>query len=528
MTASTCRDTLVTVSHLTSAIVRPTWREAQAYINGTPVEIASVHPVHNPTNGTVIGTVQLADVEHADAAVAASVRAFPSWRDLSSEERGRILLNAVDVAERDLGELAATISLEVGKVRDEAFGDIAGGLAMLRNFVELVQREHDGEDHTGESGTGEADRVVVRRVPVGPVAVIGPWNTPVFLTFNGVAPSLASGCTVVVKPPVEAPLALTALLTMIARQLPAGVLNVVPGKGSVIGQRLAEHVDIRAVMFTGSTATGRRVARAASGTVKKVALELGGNDPAIVLASANVTREMIAELIAGSFSMSGQICFNIKRIYVHRSKFDEVVDGMRRGLEHVVVGDPSDRATHIGPLTTADGAANARRLIESARAEGATVEALGRVGAGADVENGQFIRPTIVTGLRADHELVLDEQFAPVMPILPFDDVGEVVAEANRTAFGLASSVWSDDLDLAEGVARQIEAGNTYVNAHRLGVSVPLVPFGGVKQSGLGRTHGLYSLDHCTEEHAIVSFSNPAKQLPGIQRWMPQDQEERS
>lgn len=507
------------VNEAISAMVRPQWREAKPFIHGRTIEVGSYRQVRNPATGAVIGTVQLAEAEHVDAAVESARDAFPGWRDRTPAERGRLLLDAVHAAERELGELAATISLEVGKVRHEAFGDIAGALALMRTFVELAQSLEAEEDQTGRPGTGGAVRVRVRRAPVGAVAVIGPWNTPAFLTFNGVAPSLATGCTVVVKPPVEAPLALTALVRILAERLPPGVLNIVPGRGGVVGQRLAEHPDIRAVMFTGSTATGRTVARAAAGTVKKVALELGGNDPAIVLESAVITPALIAELMAGSFSMSGQICFNIKRIYVHRSRFDEVVSGMRAALSSLVVGDPIDDTVHMGPLATADGYRNARRLLQSARDAGATVEELGVFSSTADLEHGQFIRPSIVTGLPSDHELVLDEQFAPIMPIIPFDDEEDAITEANRTEFGLASSVWSDDLDHAERVARRIEAGSTFINAHRLGASVPLTPFGGVKQSGLGRTHGHYSIEHCTEEHAIIAFSDPAEQLPGIERW---------
>jgi acyl-CoA reductase-like NAD-dependent aldehyde dehydrogenase len=510
---------LTAVKDETSAMVRPEWRVASAFVDGRVRESAQTIPVLNPASGGRIGSVQAGDAALADEAVAAAEAAFPAWRDLPVAERGRILLAAVDLAEREVGELAATVSLEVGKVRHEAFGDVAGALALVRGFVQLVGELAEAEDHTGEVGTGDATLVRIRHVPVGPVAVIGPWNTPLFLTFNGVAPSLASGCTVVVKPPIEAPLALTALLHLLAAQLPPGVLNVVPGRGSVVGQRLAEHPAIRAVMFTGGTGTGRMIAAAGAPTIKKVALELGGNDPAIVLRSASITPSLIAELVAGAFAMSGQICFNIKRVYVHRDRYADLVAGLRQALTHVVVGDPRDPATHMGPLATRDGYENALRLLQSARDAGARVEELGVRSPSAQWGQGQYVRPTLVTDIGGDHELVLDEQFAPILPVIPFDDDDEAIAEANRTEFGLASSVWSDDLQHAEAVARRIEAGNTFINAHRLGASVPRVPFGGVKQSGIGRTHGRYSLHHCTHEHAIVGFSDAATQLPGIERW---------
>ncbi|GGD26841.1 gamma-aminobutyraldehyde dehydrogenase [Microbacterium faecale] len=514
------------MTHIPSAMVRPQWRDATAYINGISRDEGAYVPVLDPASGQQVGRVQLGDADAADDAVAAAVAAFPAWRDLSPAERGQQLRHAITVAEKEVGELAATVSFEVGKIRHEAFGDVAGSLALLRGFIRLVDEESGREDYTGEDGTSGATLVRIRHVPVGPVSVIGPWNTPLFLTFNGVAPALASGCTVVVKPPVEAPLALTALVRILAAELPPGVLNIVPGRGAVVGQRLAEHPDVRAVIFTGGTATGRSIAAAASSTVKKVALELGGNDPAIVLESATVTPQLISELIAGAFSMTGQICFNIKRLYVHRDRYDEVVVGLRDVLSRVVVGDPNDEATHIGPLTTRDGYENALRLLAAARDAGARVEELGTRGATARWEDGFYVRPTLVTDIAADHELVLDEQFAPILPIIAFDDDDDAVREANRTEFGLASSIWSDDLRHAEAVARRIEAGSTFINAHRLGASVPRTPFGGVKQSGLGRTHGLYSLHHCTQEHAIVGFEDAARTLPGLDRWMQLAQKE--
>jgi len=494
---------------------------ALPYIGGQVIDVDERTVVLEPADTTIrIGSVALAGPEHVEAAVQAAEAAFPAWRDLSAQERGDMILAAVAAVEAEAPALIDLLTREVGKVAPDARADIMGALAMLKNFVALVRdlEEHEA-NQAGEPGTGQAVLVKVRHVPVGPVTVIGPWNTPVFLTFNGIAPSLASGCTVIVKPAIEAPLALTAVVRILAEHLPPGVLNVVPGRGSVVGQALAEHPSIRALMFTGGTETGRRIQAAAAGNLKKVALELGGNDPAIILEDAHIDDAMITELIAGSFGMTGQICFNIKRIYVHRSRYDEFVERFTQAASRIVVGDPHDETVHIGPLTTRDGYENAKRLIAEAIDAGATVRELGTFAKSAKRDSGLYIPPTVVTDIARDAELVLDEQFAPIMPIIPFDTDEEAIAEANRTEFGLASSVWSADLEHAERVAQRIEAGNTYINAHRLGASVPLVPFGGVKQSGLGRTHGMYSLHHCTEEHAIVGFTEPATQLPGIQHW---------
>ncbi len=482
-------------------------------------DVSDSAAVISPATGQAVGSVALADTTVADAAVAAAARAFPAWRDMPRAERAGLVLAAVDAAEAVADEIAATVSLEVGKILPEAQGDIRGALAMVRAMVQLLADLESDEDRTGRAGTGDATLVRLRHVPVGPVAVIGPWNTPIFLAFNGIAPALAAGATLIVKPAVEAPLGLTATLRIIAEQLPPGVVNIVPGRGSVVGQRLAEHPGVRAVSFTGGTDTGRRIAAAGAATIKKIALELGGNDPAIVLGSAEITDSLITELVAGSYAMTGQICFNVKRIYVHRDRYDEFVRKFTDAVSRIVVGDPFDPTAHIGPLATKDGYENALRLITAARDAGAQVRELGLRADSADWHRGYFIAPTVVTDIPADHELVLDEQFAPIIPIIPFDTDDQAVAEANRTEFGLASSVWSQDLDHAEQVARRIEAGNTFINAHRLGASVPHVPFGGVKQSGLGRTHLLYSLEHVTDEHAIVGFDDPAAQLPGITRW---------
>lgn len=496
------------------------WRHAAPVVDGQSVAVADSIPVANPADAAhPVGSTALADVDVLDRAVGAASAAFAAWRDLGAVARGTLIREGADALEAHIDDIAATIAAEVGKPLADARGDIGGSIAMLRSFVALVTELEQNEDRIGLPGTGQASFVRIRHVPVGPVGVIGPWNTPVFLAFNGIAPALASGCTVVVKPPAEAPLGLTATLRILAAHLPPGVLNVVPGRGSVIGSALAAHPGIRAVMFTGGTHAGRSVAVAGASNVKKVALELGGNDAAIVLADARIDDDLVTEMAAGCFSVSGQVCFNIKRIYVHRSRHDEFIERFSAAVSRIVVGDPFDPTVHMGPLTTREGYENALRLLEAARTAGADVVPLGIRAASADWDSGTYIAPTLVTGLPHDHELVLDEQFAPIIPVVPFDTDDEAIYETNRTEFGLSSSVWSADVTHAEDVARRIEAGNTYINVHRLGASVPLAPFGGVKQSGSGRTHGLHSLHHCTEEHAIIAFDDPSTKLPGIAGW---------
>jgi aldehyde dehydrogenase len=476
--------------------------------------------VENPARPSdAVGIVARCTAADVDRAVRAAEEAFPAWSGTTAARRAELMRLAADRLAERLPELTETVVLEVGKVVNDARGDVAGAIALLRSFADLAPAVEKVEDLTGGPGTGNARTVLLHKVPVGPVAVISPWNTPVYLTFNSVAPALIAGCTVVVKPPEIAPLALTAALAEVASLLPPGVLNVVPGRGSVVGDALAVHPGIRSVLFTGGTEAGSKVLAAAAGTIKKVSVELGGNDPALVLESAVIDEAMLREMIAGSFSVSGQVCFNIKRIYVHRSRYDEFLEKFTAMVDQLVVGDGFDPAAHIGPVTTKDGYENALQLISDAKANGALVHEGGQLGDGIDWEAGYFIRPTVVTNLSAGAELVLTEQFAPVIPILPFDDDEQAIREANRTEFGLASSIWSADSEHAQRVALRIEAGNTFINAHRVGASVPAVPFGGMKHSGLGRNHLMYSVEACMEEHAIVRYGNSGEEIPGIQHW---------
>jgi len=475
--------------------------------------------VDDPSTRRTIGWCEPADAAGVDRAVDAAERAFASWAGDPAVREAAMLRGAAAIADR-AEELAAMIVREVGKARFEADGDIGGGVHLLRTFAALAPRAEGLTDLTGEEGSGSADEVLVHRVPVGPMAVITPWNTPVYLTLNCVGPALAAGCTVVVKPAEAAPLGVTAALRLLAEQLPDGVLQVVQGTGPDAGTALTGHQRIRGVLFVGGVAAGRAVLASAADTIKKVSLELGGNDPALVLEDAVIDDASVTEIVSGAFSVSGQVCFAIKRVYVHRSRHDELVRALEAAVDRLVIGPGDGRGVHLGPLTTEAGFANAVRLRDDALAAGARVHEGGIAADGADLAAGRFVRPAIVTGLPRDHELVLAEQFAPLLPVIAVDSDDDAVAEANRTEFGLASSVWSSDPERARRVALRVQAGNTFINAHRVGASVPIVPFGGVKQSGLGRNHLMHAVSECMEEHAVVRYTDPASQIRGIEPWL--------
>lgn len=474
--------------------------------------------VDDPATRQTIGWCEVSVAEDIDRAVSSAEESLAAWAADPARREACILAGAAAIAAHH-DALAAMIVREVGKARFEADGDVGGGVHLLRAFAALSGRAAETEDLTGRDGAGAADEVLVHRAPVGPVAVVTPWNTPVYLTMNCVGPALAAGCTVVVKPAEQAPLAVTAALRLLSEQLPVGVLQVVQGTGTETGAQLTAHPRVRGVLFVGGIRAGRQVLAAAAPTIKKVSLELGGNDPALVLDDAVLDDAAVRELVAGSLSLSGQVCFNIKRIYVHRSRHDELIEKLCAAIDRVVVGPGNVPGVQMGPLTTEQGYLNARRLRDDVVRAGARIHTGGVLAPGVDADAGRFVRPAIVSEIARDHEVVMTEQFAPLLPVIPFDSDDEAVAEANRTEYGLCSSVWSADPAHARRVARRVEAGNTFINAHRVGASVPLVPFGGVKQSGLGRNHLMHAVAECMEEHAIVRYSDPSEQIRGIDPW---------
>lgn len=496
--------------------------EARGVIGGVVVdEPRPTIPVLDPARPSVqVGVGVESSSEDVDSAVDSAVQAFCHWADLAPAQRGQHMLAGAAVIEDEVLNLAELLVSEVGKPAHDAYGDVRGGVHLLRTFADLAGQLADMRDLTGQPGAGTADEVLLQQVPVGPTVVITPWNTPIYLCLNAVAPALVSGCTVVVKPPEEAPLALTRALHLLASALPAGVLNVLPGRGATVGDRLIRHPQVRAVSLTGGIATGRAALTAAAEGIKKMHLELGGNDPAILLEDVDLGDDTLRELVAGCFSVSGQVCFNIKRIYVHQRRFDEFLERFTGFVDRLVVGRGSEPDVHLGPLTTEAGFVNAQRLIHRAQSAGHTVHIGGQWAGGSEPEEGRFVLPAVVTGMNPGDELVTEEQFAPIIPVVPFSSEAEAIAEANRTEYGLCSSVWSQDSERAKTVARQIQAGNTFINAHRVGASVPLVPFGGVKQSGLGRNHLFYAIAAFTEDHAIIRYSRPGNQIPGIEPWL--------
>ncbi|TDC77815.1 aldehyde dehydrogenase family protein [Actinomadura sp. 7K507] len=437
----------------------------------------------NPARlGEIVGRVPVADAARVDRAVRAAEDAQRDWRDVPAAERAGVLSRAAD-ALAAAGGIAELLARESGKPVADCEGEVRFAAAYLRWAA-----EHAPAAYADREVDDAAGRLLLRHRPYGVVAAITPWNAPVILTLLKVGPALAAGNTAVVKPSPLAPLAVTRVLEL----FPPELVRVVHG-GAGTGQALAGHPRVHLVAFTGGAEAGRAIGAAAAAAITPVLLELGGNDPVVLLDDARLDDADMDRLVMASFATAGQVCMAAKRVYVPRSRFDDVRDAyVAAAARTVVLGDPLDRETTVGPVISADAARRIRGLVADAARRGASAVPLGSVRA--DLTRGHFVRPVLVTGAGDEAPVVSGEQFGPVVPLLPYDGEDEVLARANAGDLGLGASVWSADEDRAFAFARRFEAGFAFVNTHnRTGMSLR-APFGGVKRSGHGREYGAEGL----------------------------------
>ena len=446
------------------------------------VSVQDGRAIHDPATGELIGHTAEHTVEDLDGAVAAARAAQPVWAALGYEGRRVHLMRAADLVEENLEALARLLSREQGKPLNgpNARFEVGACVAWLRATASLELAPEvvvDEPDNHSE----------LTYRPAGVVGAIGPWNWPMMITIWQVAPALTVGDTVVVKPSEYTPLSVQALVAVLGDALPTDVLRVVPGGGD-IGARMAEHPGIDKIMFTGSTATGKAIARSSADNLTRLTLELGGNDAGIVLPGTDIAAHA-EDLFWGAFLNTGQTCAALKRLYVHDSQYDEVVDTLARLATAMPMGNGLDEANVLGPLQNKQQFDVVARLVEDARAAGARIVTGGEPATGL----GELFYPvTIVADVTDGTAIVDEEQFGPALPVIRYSDLDDAIAAANGLDAALGASVWSDDPEQAQQTAMRLEAGSIWINKH--GGIHPMVPFGGIKGSGYGLEFGIEGL----------------------------------
>jgi acyl-CoA reductase-like NAD-dependent aldehyde dehydrogenase len=469
-----------------------------------PSASGKVFAVVNPKDGSVVAEVAEGDRVDVDAAVLAAERALASWSTLSGAERGDIMHRLADVLARRMPELVTIEIDQIGRPRREMAAQLARLPEWFRYFG-AVARTH--EDTVPPFGGDYLN--YTRRVPLGVVGLITPGNHPLLILTKKVAPAMAAGNTMVVKPSELAPVTPLLLGELFKEAgVPDGVYNVVPGFGPTAGSALVEHPGIRKVDVTGGTETGKAIAARAGGQLKRVAAELGGKAAVIAFADTAVERCVAAASFA-SFIASGQTCVQGARLLVQRAIHDQVVDALVRRAAAIRLGDPQDPATQMGPLVSARQRALIEKYVAIGVDEGAKLAAGGARADGAAFENGFYYRPTVFTHVEPGMRIAQEEIFGPVVCVIPFDSEDDAVALANDSRFGLAASVWTRDLGRAHRVANRLECGIVWINDHHR--IDPASPWGGFKMSGIGRENGLVAYDEYTQiRNVIVNLSDDA------------------
>lgn len=448
----------------------------------TAITVDDGAPVHDPATGELIGKTAQSSSADVDAAVGRAKEAQKSWGALTHAERAGYLHKAADAVNASAEALAEVLAREVGKPLNGPNARFEAGAceAWLRANADFeLEDELLVDDDSGKA--------VLSYVPIGVVGAIGPWNWPMMISVWQLAPSLRMGNTVIMKPSEHTPLSVQALVRVINQALPADVLQVVPGDGE-IGQAVSGHEDIDKIMFTGSTKTGQAIMRSAAADMKRVTLELGGNDAGIVLDDINVA-DMAEDIFWGAFINTGQTCAALKRLYVPASIYDELVEALAKIAAETPMGQGMSEENVLGPLQNQAQQTIVADLVEEARTAGAKIV----TGGNPDTDQaGYFYPATIVSDIDQQNPLVQIEQFGPALPIIKYDDLDEAIEWANELEVGLGSSVWSADEAKAREVANRLIAGTTWINKH--GAVDPRIPFGGVKKSGMGLEFGVEGL----------------------------------
>ncbi|HEY6696262.1 MAG TPA: aldehyde dehydrogenase family protein [Solirubrobacteraceae bacterium] len=457
--------------------------------------------VVNPATEETIASVPAGSADDVEVAVATAKHAFAEWSRTDVEQRATILAKAAELIHEHAKELAGTLTGEQGKPVAEAIGEVNHLAHGVRFYAEAATKVR-GAYQELPSAMGRSYGMVIRR-PMGVCAAITPYNFPLTLLGTKVAPALASGNTVVAKPATTTPLATLQVARLFAEAgVPDGVLNVVTGRGSEIGDALVSHPDVQRVAFTGSTPVGRHIAALAGPELKRLSLELGGSDPVIICDDADIGVAVKAVII-GRYWNAGQACLGCKRVFVHDSVYDDFVSQLVERVGRYEPGDGTVKAEkpklRMGPIHTKAGRDELLEQLEDGVAKGGEV----LIGGGtAGHDKGWFLEPAVVAEPGADSRLMTEEVFGPVLPVLRYSDFDDAIRRANDTPYGLGSSIWTNDARLIHRAAQEIESGMTWVNQIHYGYDE--LPFGGVKASGFGKEHGVEALDSYVELKSVV------------------------
>jgi acyl-CoA reductase-like NAD-dependent aldehyde dehydrogenase len=463
-------------------------------IDGAAAPTGASFPVRNPATGEVFAEAPDATPEDLDRAVAAATKAFATWKLTPIAERKAALVKAADIIDAHADELATLFVKEQGRPFPGAKGEI-GGAAMWLKATTMLDIPVDVTEDT------DTRRIEVHHVPLGVVCGIVPWNFPILLAIWKIAPALLAGNTLVLKPSPFTPLATLRLGELIRDCFPAGVLNVITG-GDALGPMMTSHKGFAKISFTGSTATGRRVMESAAKDLKRITLELGGNDAAIIMPDVDV--DAVAEqLFHGAFQNTAQICVATKRMFIHEDIYDRLRDRLHELAKATPVGDGAEQGNTFGPIQNEPQYRRVLGLLDDARATGLTLLE-GR----AVPERGYFVPLTLVDNPPDDSRVVVEEAFGPVLPLMKWKDLDDVVARANDTEYGLAGAVWSADVEAATAVAHRLDTGTVWINQNLQ--STPFTPFAGAKQSGMGTENGLAGLLEFTRPKTLFVPKVPA------------------
>ncbi|GAB3230756.1 phenylacetaldehyde dehydrogenase StyD [Mycolicibacterium hippocampi] len=479
----------------------PEGTRTELFVDGQwrPASGGATLPDLNPANEETLADIAAGSVEDIDAAVrGARAQLDGAWGALSGGARGQILSRIADLIERDAGKLAILEALDIGKpVGQPQVLDIPNAAATFRHFAGWADKISGATIPTA-GYMGRPTHSYTVREPVGVIGAIIPWNTPLMIAAWKLAPALAAGNTLVVKPAEDAPLSILALgLILEEAGLPAGTVNIVPGAGSIAGNALVEHPGVDKISFTGSPEIGRLIQKKAADTFKRVTLELGGKSPQIILPDANV-EAAVAGTAMGLFFNQGEVCAAGTRIFVHRSLYADVVDALSAAASAQVLGDPFDPDTTLGALVSARQRDSVLGYIQRGRSEGARVTA----GGGRPDGPGYFVQPTIFADATNDMTIAREEIFGPVGTVIAYDDVDDAIRQANDTKYGLAATIWTNDVSQAHSLARRVRAGAVWVNGWA--AIDPALPWGGMKSSGIGRELGWSGILANTEEKVVT------------------------